>query len=365
MAIHIPNSKRVLQSAFIFLMLSMAITHATGQSRLRFFNGDHPDIRYTGRVEVRSDDSVRHSVRFWQPGVYAELRFRGDTCAIVLNDEVLWGNKHNYIEIVLDGEATRLRLNNRVDTIGIHARHHAEIHSLQIMKNTEANIGYLEVAGIRAVDLVQLPREAKHKIEFIGNSITCGASSDQSLVPCGKGAWEDQHNAWLSYGARTARALGARFHLSSVSGIGLMHSCCGLEILMPQVFNKIGMRQDSIDWDFSRFQPEVVTICLGQNDGIQDSAVFVDRYVAFLVQLRTYYPRARFVCLSSPMADHALKDFMMKTIDAVIVRINDPRVTRYYFSKIYNHGCDSHPDVKDHEGIATELTTYLKKITQW
>jgi len=80
-----------------------------------------------------------------------------------------------------------------------------------------------------------------------------------------------------------------------------MHSCCNLDITMPQVFDNINMRNDSIQWNFDRYQPEVVTLCLGQNDGIQDSAVFCQRYVSFLQQIRKVYPKAQLVCLTSPM----------------------------------------------------------------
>ena len=62
------------------------------------------------------------------------------------------------------------------------------------------------------------------RMEFIGNSITCGTGSDQSVVPCDKGVWQDQHNAYLSYGPAVARSFNAQWQLSAVSGIGLMHS---------------------------------------------------------------------------------------------------------------------------------------------
>jgi len=91
---------------------------------------------------------------------------------------------------------------------------------LVICKNTEANIGYLELAGIRCRQLVKPAPKPARKIEFIGNSITCGTGSDLSVIPCGKELWEDQHNAYLSYGPITARAVNAQYHLSAVSVSG-------------------------------------------------------------------------------------------------------------------------------------------------
>ena len=81
---------------------------------------------------------------------------------------------------------------------------------------------------------------------------------------------------------------------------------------MPQVFDKINMRSDSIAWVFNRYIPDVVTICLGQNDGIQDSTVFCTNYINFIKQVRQQYKKANIVCLTSPMADEKLVAVLKK-----------------------------------------------------
>jgi hypothetical protein len=216
--------------------------------------------------------------------------------------------------------------------------------------------------------LVKPSPKPKRKIEFIGNSITCGASSDMSEVPCGKGVWHDQHNAYMAYGPVTARGLNAQWHLSSVSGIGLIHSCCNLDITMPPVFDKIELRGDSIPWDFKRYQPDVVTICLGQNDGIQDSLKFSTAYIAFIRQLRKHYPKAQLVLLTSPMADDKLKTFLKDQINGLLNFLHkegDKKISKYFFSRSYNSGCDYHPSLEEHQLIAAELSGYLKKLMRW
>lgn len=57
--------------------------------------------------------------RFWQPGVYIGFSFMGNNCEIILNDEVLWGNNHNYIELVVDGNEYRLQTKTKCDTISL------------------------------------------------------------------------------------------------------------------------------------------------------------------------------------------------------------------------------------------------------
>lgn len=348
----------------LVIAISCQSTSAQTATPSNFFPANHALIRYTGRI----DFSQPQSPKGWQPGVSMEFQFKGTDCAVILHDEVLWAKNHNYLEIVVDGIPYRTQTKSKVDTIWVAKQLPYQIHRVLVFKNTEANIGYLEFAGVICSKLIPLPPRPPHRIECIGNSITCGTGSDQSVVPCGKGVWQDQHNAYLSYGAITARLLQADVHLSSVSGIGLMHSCCNLDFTMPQVFDNINMRNDSIQWNFDRYQPEVVTICLGQNDGIQDAAVFCQRYVSFLQQIRKVYPKAQLICLTSPMADADLLQFMKKVLPVIVsARRNagDRKVDWMAFSRSYNSGCDQHPSLEEHQLIALELTAFLRKKMHW
>lgn len=345
----------------VFMQLSTAQTNADS---VQFFSADHPYIQYTGRI----DFSNPKLPRFWQPGIYISIKFAGSRCEVILNDEMLWGKDHNYLEIVLDGDAKRLQTKSAHDTIIVANGLSEGVHTLSLYKNTEANIGYLELVGIRCKQLIKPSPKPSRKIECIGNSITCGTGSDMSETPCGKGLWQDQHNAYLSYGAVTARILNAQFHLSSVSGIGLMHSCCNMNIIMPNVFDKISMRNDTITWDFKQYQPDVVTVCLGQNDGKQDSVQFCNAYIDFIKTLRNHYPKATIICLTSPMADSSLVSVMKKYLTSIVLFSNkggDKKVYKYFFSKRFNHGCGDHPDVGEHQQIAAELTAYIRTIKRW
>ena len=352
----------VFLNSFLFGCGNVPKEDTTAKATL--FEADNPMFQYVGRI----DFSDIKKPKFWSPGVYIKAFFKGTSCTLLINDQELWGKNHNYLEIVIDDKPVRIQTKGKINEIQIADGLADTTHTLIITKNTESNIGYLEFIGLRCKALLSLPAKPIRKMEFIGNSITCGTGSDQSETPCGTGVWHDQHNAWLSYGAITARSLAAQYHLSSVSGIGLMHSCCNMDIIMPTVFNKIEMRGDSLPWDFKNYQPDLVTICLGQNDGIQDFNSFCINYSNFIKQLRGHYPNAMFVCLTSPMADTALAVFMKKSLTAIVKKANaagDKKVTSYFFSKQYHNGCDGHPDLKDHAQIAIELTTFIKKKMNW
>lgn len=349
--------------ALLLLNLTASLL-AKKADNLPFFTADNANFQYVGRVDFANPLLPR----FWAPGVYIEANFQGSSCEVVVNDEQLWG-KQNYLTVVIDnGTPKRLKLSGKENRILVADGLSGQSHKLLICKATESGIGYLEFVGISVEKLLKPDALPERRIEFIGNSITCGTGSDLSEVPCGKGDWHDQHNAYLSYGSITARALNASWTLTSVSGIGLIHSCCNLDRLMPDVIDKINLNNNTIPWDFGRYQPDVVTVTLGQNDGIQDSAAFCKAYVQFVNRLRGYYPRATIICLTSPMADAALTAFMKSALTSVVASVNesgDKNVYSFFYSKQYASGCDYHPSLSEHAQIANELTAFIKIVKCW
>ncbi|MFB9863495.1 SGNH/GDSL hydrolase family protein [Rufibacter immobilis] len=352
---------------FLFLVcltLPACKTSAPAAQTPVLFEADHPYIQYTGRI----DFSNPKAPRFWTPGVYITAKFRGTSCQILLNDEE-YGGKHNYLEVIVDnGTPYRIQTTGKSNTIQVAHNLPPGEHTVTLCKNTESNIGYLELVGIKAEALLPPPAKPTRKIEFIGNSITCGSGADPSTVPCGQGQWHDQHNAYLAYGPRTARALNAQWHLTAFSGIGLMRSCCNMKLVMPQIFDKVNLRENEIAWNFSQYVPDAVTICLGQNDGIQDSTLFTRNYLQFLQTVRSKYPQAEIICLTSPMADVQLaasqKNYLTGIVQAAR-RAGDAKVHSFFFARSYTNGCDSHPNLADHDLIARELTPFLKKTLHW
>lgn len=182
----ITNNPLRLVFTGVLCCLCFAAVAATGKTKLKWFAADNKAIRYTGRI----DFSHPQQPRFWQPGVYFSARFKGSSCAVVITDEMRYGSKHNYIEVVVDNQPPyRIQTKGKTDTIQIAAGLAKGIHSFTICKNTEANIGYLQVEGIVCEKLLPAAKKELHAMEFIGDSITCGTGSDLSGKGCGQGAW--------------------------------------------------------------------------------------------------------------------------------------------------------------------------------
>ncbi|AYL98584.1 SGNH/GDSL hydrolase family protein [Mucilaginibacter celer] len=352
---------------YVFLLFILFSKLASAQNnQLRLFTADNPLLKYVGRFEMTNP----RAPRVWTAGAYMLARFKGKQCEVLVNDEVMYGKSHNYLEIVVnDKRPYRIKTTGKTNVIAIpDSLLNDGANTLLICKDTETHIGYIEFAGIRCAQLLPLKHQSKHKIEYFGDSITSGAGMDLSAVPCDKGEWYDQHNAYMSYGARTSRNLDAEWQLTSVAGIGLVHSCCDMKVVMPQVYDKLYLRNDSLAWDFKRYRPDVVTVCLGQNDGVQDSTLFCSTYVKFIDTLRAKYPDADIVCLTSPMADAKLTAVLQRYLTTITAYVNnrgDKKVSRYFFSCRYWSGCGTHPDLAEHELIANELTAYIKRLKGW
>lgn len=358
------NSKLLFISSILFLFVFSCNSTKSGESTaIQLFKANDPNIQYMGRVDFTNPEKPK----FWAPGVLIRAKFTGTECSVVLNDEHLYGKYRNYLEIIVDGKQSRIKLS--ADNVIKVAENLAEgEHTIEICKDTEAGIGSVEFIGFKCEKLLPPSPKSKRKIEFIGNSITCGYGNDISEMSCDSGDWYEKHNAYMAYGPRVARRLNAQWHLSSVSGIGMIHSCCDNDFIMGDVYGKTSLQKNTDDWDFKNYIPDVVTICLGQNDGVQDSTAFCSAYVKFIQRVRNNYPTARITCLTSPMANEELMPVLKNYLTGIVDFVNangDSQVYKFFFSRNFLNGCDYHPDMNDHRLIADELEAGLKKINSW
>ncbi|TXI70898.1 MAG: acetyl xylan esterase [Cyclobacteriaceae bacterium] len=347
--------------ALILVLLAAACTPIKPQ----FYAADNTLFQYMGRI----DFSDSKTPRFWVAGAHVQAKFKGTTCVLNVNDEVKWGTTHNYLEVSIDGaEPRRIKLKVKENVIDLSEGLAEGEHTITIIKATEALQGYIEFVGLTCTKLLAPTALPTRKIEFFGDSITSGMGSELTPIPCDSAEWYDQHTVYYGYAATTARAIDAQYHLTSESGIGLIHNCCNKPYVMPRVYDKLNITDDSLTWNFNRYQPDVVSICLGQNDGIQDSTQFVSEYVAFIKTLRGHYPNAQFVCFSSPMANEKLRNALSKYLRAMVQYHHaqgETKVDYYVFNRSFNNGCGGHPDKEDQRQIAQEVTSFIRTKMNW
>ena len=332
------------------------------------FKADNPYFKYVGRI----DFSEPERPRTWTPGTYMTAKFTGSYCKIALTDEPNGAGTQNFVEVIIDNtHFLRYVLYEEHTAIDISEYLDEGEHTLMVCQTSETNQGYIEFLGLHlgAADAL-LPADdlPTRKIEIIGNSISVGSGIDLRLTDGVCGDWDDNHNAYYSYGAQVARSLDAQWMITARSGLGLIHSCCGNGFTLPEVYTRMKLEPNGPEWDFNKYIPDVVTICLGQNDGVQDSTAFCSAYVDFIGTIRGYYPDAYIICLNSPMADDYLTNALLNYLDGVVGYCNDQgddKVLKFEVSHNFNAGCASHPDQAQHDIIADELTGFIQTTLGW
>jgi len=368
-----------MKNALTFLSILLLITHFNCNREsmsVKFFPADNSCIQYTGRIDFFDPQKPK----LVGAGCYLQVRFQGNSIVILIQDEHLYGNR-NYLTVVLDGEYRgRIRTVKGQNSYVLADSLDNSDHTILVCKATEAAIGYVEFLGFNCHKLLPAPPGEQRKIEFIGNSITCGTGLDLSGIPCDSAEWYDQHNAYLAFGPLLARRLKAQWLLSSVSGIGMERNWNGIGPTMPQVYRSTYLQTNSIwTWDFSVYIPDLVVVSLGTNDfsdgdsqvprALPDSARFCQAYIDFLKTIRANYPRAVICCLSSPVMQGEKSRLLQQYLNTIVGNMNknenDPKVSSFFFSHVYNHGCNSHPDRQEHVQIADELEPVLRQLMQW
>lgn len=364
------NSRKVI-SGLLLLLLT-----ACTEKQIQFYRGGSAEIRTSGRVIA---DTAGNPMLIGS-AASIETRFSGDSCIVQLRN-LAGKERHNYFVIELDEVYVgRYRIggdSSLLHTIKAGPGHSAD-HLLRVYKATEAQNGQFVIEGIHATVLKPNPGSASAKIEWIGNSITCGMGNDNTALPCGSGEWYDQHNAYWAYGPRTARALGLQYQVSAVSGIGVYRTWNQKSPGLPAVFESAYLSTDSsTKWDFTRFQPDIVSICLGTNDLSSgdgqtprtafDSSRFINQYCDFLGKLYQHYTHARIMLLTSPMLSGADARLLFACLQQVqknaAKRYPDKApVELFAFSPLIPGGCSYHPGNADHEAMAQELEGFLKTV---
>lgn len=334
----------------------------------------------------------------WQEGVlylgysasFLEFSFRGTKVeAEFLTDRLDWPEIHRaWVAVFVNGAETpalRFPLTKEKERFVLYESAEETEVTLRIMKYSEAAFNALGIACVEVEGEILPPPVAKDKkIEIIGDSITCGygiegvADVDTFTTA--------QENPWNAYACRIARALDADYSLISWSGNGIISHYVDEsvneprndEALMPELydyedysadFRRGKNRTEFIKRDFTAYQPQLIIINLGTNDGsytrnipARDRA-FVNGYVKFLRQVRAVNPEANILCTVGVMAT-AAKDL----VGEAVARINDFGDNKVFFKEAFLQngevdgiGADWHPTESTQKKLAEYLVEFIKE----
>lgn len=335
-----------------------------------FIPADHPYIAYVGRVSFTHPASPC----FTYPGVQIRTLFEGTSLAMKAKPN------SGYFMVEIDrGEAFKIGFTENDSILTLAQGLEDKTHEVCITLAYEGYIRRPEFRGFYLDEGKTLPARPvlpSRKIEFIGNSITCGYGTE---VDDPQAPFKDEtENHYHTYAAATARALDAQSWVVARSGIGIYRNYNGPKEgspdCMPARYDQTLFSDSTERWDFTRFTPDVVCINLGTNDVSTqpyDPVRLEEAYRGFLRTVRGHYPKAKIVLLSGCMLkDRPLKD-VTNALDRVAAEAQaagDTEVYRFDLTPMdgsLGYGASWHPSKAQQYKCAGELTAFIRSITGW
>ena len=171
-------------------------------------------IQYTGRVNFSNPERVR----FVYPGVQIAANFEGTGLAMKAKPG------SGYFVVAVDNLPVCKIYFSPTDSVitlasGLPT---ALPHTVRVYLCYEGYAKRPEFRGFILegdTKLVAPPKRPKHRIEFVGNSITCGYGNESLNRQCGFA--DSTENHYLTYASLLCRMLDAEEHCTARSGIGV------------------------------------------------------------------------------------------------------------------------------------------------
>lgn len=335
-----------------------------------FISSDDSNIVYMGRISKR----IPHMVRFTYPGVSIWANFEGTSLQMLTSR----GSGSFMVEID-EGLPFRVNFkeNDSIQTLAEGLP--SGVHRARIMYVIEgyelkpAFKGFYLDKGCRLVEAPDLP---ERRIEFIGNSITCGYGVE-SENPSDPFSYETE-NHFYTYAARTARALKAQHLVVARSGIGIYRNYGapreGSKDCLPAMYEQTLFMDSTELWNYDFYRPDVVCINLGTNDTSLDNYdmdLLTEGYRSFMKRLRAVYPEAKLILLTGSMMNGKPLEDVKQAMDTIVCEMKekgDEAVFRFDMSPQTGSlgiGAGYHPTIRQHQKMASELTAFLKEVMNW
>ena len=258
---------------------------------------------------------------------------------------------------------------------------------VQIIKISEVSSS---VAGIKSISVDKKgkiwPTEAKtRRIEFIGDSITCGYGiDDENRNHHFSTATEDNTK---TYAYKTAAALKADYSMVSISGWGIISGYTSNPNqkssgqLIPKYYDKLGFCYNTfdgkiaqeIDWDFNKFKSDVVVINLGTNDSSYCGSSsnkrleFRQGYKDFIKLVREKNPEAHILCVLGLMGSDLFGE-INAAVNEIKTETNDKKVSALRLNNQRESdgiAADWHPTERTNKKAATTVILEIKKLMGW
>ena len=252
---------------------------------------------------------------------------------------------------------------------------------VRVIKLSESMYSYIGIGTITIVGKrPAVPTSPKQlKIEFIGDSITCGFGIDE---PDSSRSFSTQtENFAKTYAYLTASALDADYSAVSYSGYGVYSGYTeGYRNSDDVIFNRYEKAIDNKTfdsvysdsrWGFTGYCPNLVVINLGTNDasycGSQAAkAGFVEEYKRLISLVREKNPDAFILCVLGDM-NNSMYPYIEQAVSEYRLETGETRIDNATID--FNMGqtdivISGHPGVLANQSAAEELTAKIRQLMQ-
>jgi len=259
--------------------------------------------------------------------------------------------------------------------------------NVKVVKLSEATSSTFGISPITVADGEYIiPAEDKtHRIEFIGDSITCGYGvDDENKDHHFSTDTEDVTRAWAY---KTAQSLGADYSIFSYSGWGIISGYTSnpsersASQCVPAIYDQLAfsyqrmadsVAPQDIAWDFEQFAPEAIVINLGTNDASycdtpEKREEYAQAYVDFLKNIRAHNADAYIFCVLGPMGDTMYASIKSAVADYTS-ETGDDKITSFLLPMINGsegYAADWHPTEATHERVAMVAASMIKSTLGW
>lgn len=244
-----------------------------------------------------------------------------------------------------------------------------------------AKVGIKDIEVEGNLESIRPTQPKKRRIEFIGDSITCGYGNEGI---CNVDDFTTRlENPWLGYAVSVADQLNAEVQLVSWSGIGVYSGWTDTdepsrELLMPELYHytDLGLLEvvgDKERWSFTAFEPDAIIIHLGTNDASYTKGIpervdqFGSAYYEFIKEVRQYNPKAMILCVLGVMGQELYPE-ISKQVEHIREEEQDEKVVSLCLDVQLESdglGIDHHPSLKTHRKMAQVIGQKLQKIMNW
>ena len=262
-------------------------------------------------------------------------------------------------------------------------------HKVKVIKLSEVGYGRIGVTNIcvKGTRGAQPTQPFTRKIEFIGDSITCGYGNEAKDGNSDFNTAEE--NGWEAYASKTARILNAEANILSVSGNGVCHDYGTNTVnLIPELYQFRDKLTEEylglppVRWNYDEYVPDLIVVKLGFNDSRycdgfdrpdeerteelkqQRRIEFQDGYVRFISQIRKLNPPSAILCIYDP--DTVLNPQIQEAVEQFRRESGDTSIYSYGLPNRAPEdglGANGHWSLTTHKNMAKKLAVHIAALS--